>query len=91
MDEALELLKQCSYLENQESSTRLSILKRTGEIAHKLGQNDLAVSFYKQALVLVDVDSQDACSIKINLAKLYMQVSFTQKCLITILIDYNKM
>lgn len=75
MEEALDLLKQCSYLENQDLSTRLSILKRSGEIAHKLSQNDLAVSLYKQALVHVDVDSEDANSIKISLAKLYMQVS----------------
>jgi len=74
LDEALDLLKQCSYLENQELSTRLNILRHSGEIAHKLNRNDLAVSFYKQALVHV-VDSDEAISLKISLAKLYMQVS----------------
>lgn len=75
LDEALDLLKQCSYLENQELSTRLNILKHSGEIAHKLNQNDLAVSLFKQALVHVVVDSDEASSLKISLAKLYMQVS----------------
>lgn len=75
LDEALDLLKQCSYLENQELNTRLNILKRSGEIAHKLNQNDLAVSLYKQALIHVDADSEDASSLKISLAKLFMQVS----------------
>lgn len=82
LDEALDLLKQCSYLENQELSTRLNILKHSGEIAHKLNRNDLAVSLYKQALVHVDVDSNDASSLKISLAKLYMQVSLNYKYLI---------
>lgn len=77
LDEALDLLKQCSYLENQELNTRLSILKRSGEIAHKLNQNDLAVSLYKQALVHVAVDSEDASSLKISLAKLFIQVSLS--------------
>lgn len=75
LEEALDLLKQCSYLENQELSTRLNILRRSGEIAHKLNQNDLAVSLYKQALVHVDTESEDASSLKISLAKLFMQVS----------------
>lgn len=75
LDEALDLLKQCSYLENQELSIRLNILRRSGEIAHKLNQNDLAVSLYKQALIHVAVDSEDAISLKISLAKLSMQVS----------------
>lgn len=75
LDEALDLLKQCSYLENQELSTRLNILRRSGEIAHRLNQNDLAVSLYKQALVHVVADSEDASSLKISLAKLFMQVS----------------
>jgi len=74
LDEALNFLQQCSYLENQELSTKLNILKHSGEIAHKLNQNDLAVSLYKQALVHVVVDSDDASSLKISLAKLYMQV-----------------
>lgn len=87
LEEALDLLKQCSYLENQELTTRMNILKRSGEIAHKLNQNDLAVSLYKQALVHVAVDSEDASSLKISLAKLFMQVnlfqiySITNKCL----------
>lgn len=75
LNEALDLLKQCSYLENQELNSRLNILKRSGEIAHKLNQNDLAISLYKQALVHVNVDSEDASSLKISLAKLFMQVS----------------
>lgn len=75
LNEALDLLKQCSYLENQELSTRLNILQRSGEIASKLNQNDLAVSLYKQALTYVAVDSEDAISLKISLAKLFMQVS----------------
>lgn len=79
LDEALDLLKQCSYLENQELNTRLNILKRSGEIAHKLNQNDLAVSLYKQALVHVNADSEDANSLKISLAKLFMQVSLNSK------------
>lgn len=54
----------------------MNILKRSGEIAHKLNQNDLAVSLYKQALVHVAVDSEDASSLKISLAKLFMQVSY---------------
>jgi len=78
LDEALDLLKQCSYLENQELSTRLNILRHSGEIAYKLNRNDLAVSFYKQALVHV-VDSDEASSLKISLAKLYMQVSLNLK------------
>lgn len=80
LDEALDLLKQCSYLENQELSTRLNILKHSGEIAHKLNQNDLAVSLYKQALVHVVVDSDDASSLKISLAKLYMQMNDWNSC-----------
>ncbi|KAL5233107.1 hypothetical protein ACI65C_000517 [Semiaphis heraclei] len=80
LDEALDLLKQCSYLENQELSTRLNILKHSGEIAHKLNRNDLAVSLYKQALVHVDVDSNDASSLKISLAKLYMQMNDWNSC-----------
>jgi len=79
LDEALNLLKQCSYLENQELNTRLNILRRSGEIAHKLNQNDLAVSLYKQALVHVVADSEDAISLKISLAKLFMQVSLCKK------------
>lgn len=75
LGEALDLLKQCSYLENQELNTRLNILKRSGEVAHKLNQNDLAVSLYKQALMHVNADSEDASSLKISLAKLFMQVS----------------
>jgi len=79
LDEALNLLKQCLYLENQELNTRLNILKRSGEIAHKLNQNDLAVSLYKQALVHVVADSEDASSLKISLAKLFMEVSLYKK------------
>lgn len=79
MDEALELLKQCSYLENPELNIRLNILRRSGEIAHKLNQNDLAVSLYKQALVHVVPDSEEASSLKISLANLYMQVSVNLK------------
>lgn len=79
LDEALDLLKQCSYLENQELNSRLNILRRSGEIAHKLNQNDLAISLYKQALVHVNVDSEDASSLKISLAKLFMQVSSNYK------------
>lgn len=75
LEEALDLLKQCSYLENQDLITRLNILRRSGEIAHKLNQNELAISLYKQAIVHVAVDSEDASSLKISLAKLYMQVS----------------
>lgn len=79
LDEALDLLKQCSYLENQELSTRLNILRHSGEIAYKLNRNDLAVSFYKQALVHV-VDSDEASSLKISLAKLYMQMNDWNSC-----------
>jgi predicted negative regulator of RcsB-dependent stress response len=75
LDEALDLLKQCSYLENQDLNSRLNILRRSGEIAHKLNQNDLAISLYKQALIHVNADSEDASSLKISLAKLFMQVS----------------
>ncbi|XP_025195909.1 tetratricopeptide repeat protein 21B-like isoform X2 [Melanaphis sacchari] len=80
LNEALDLLKQCSYLENQELSTRLNILRHSGEIAHKLNRNDLAVSFYKQALVHVVADSDEASSLKISLAKLYMQMNDWNSC-----------
>eukprot|EP00102_Acyrthosiphon_pisum_P021962 XP_016659172.1 PREDICTED: tetratricopeptide repeat protein 21B isoform X2 [Acyrthosiphon pisum] len=80
LDGALDLLKQCSYLENQELSTRLKILRHSGEIAHKLNRNDLAVSLYKQALVHVVVDSDEASSLKISLAKLYMQMNDWNSC-----------
>lgn len=61
-------------MENQDLNTRLSILKRSGEIAFNLGKNDLAIGLYKQALVPIDVDSIEAKEIKIKLANLYMQV-----------------
>lgn len=69
-------------MENQEFSMRLNILRRSGEIAHKLNQNDLAVSLYKQALVHVAVDSEDASLLKISLAKLFMQVGTNFKKMI---------
>ncbi|XP_025413026.1 tetratricopeptide repeat protein 21B-like [Sipha flava] len=80
LDEALDLLKQCSYLENQDLNSRLNILRRSGEIAHKLNQNDLAISLYKQALIHVNADSEDASSLKISLAKLFMQINDWNSC-----------
>ncbi|XP_050545561.1 tetratricopeptide repeat protein 21B-like [Daktulosphaira vitifoliae] len=80
LEEALDILKQCSYLENQDLNIRLNILKRSGEIAFNLGKNDLAIGLYKQALVLIEVDSVEAKEIKIKLANLYMQVNDWTSC-----------
>ncbi|XP_050420832.1 tetratricopeptide repeat protein 21B-like [Adelges cooleyi] len=80
LEETLDMLKQCSYLENQNTTTRLNILRRSGEIAQKLGKHDLAIGLYKQALVPVEVDSDEANEIKIKLANLYMEVNDWTSC-----------